>query len=202
LQSHCSAFGARTPFANPVRYYAPVQDFVVGGSTLVLAHITRTVPEIRDDQLDDDVIYELDGSGALKDTVWTGADHISEFGFDAAALSDIRTRDPGTTLEWLHGNSMSLVGPEPLVRRRARGVRSEQHHLFEPQRELRRDHLARDETSRVAHRTGFRGPPRGTPRTICGPAQSAHHPSWAARRRQYARIRRRRRIRLRRRRRF
>jgi hypothetical protein len=96
---------------NPVGYYAPGQSFVDHGTTLVLAHEIVTVPSIRDDALEDDVIYELDGAGELKDTVWRAADHVAELGFDDAALADIRTRAPGTTLEWLHGNSMSLVGP-------------------------------------------------------------------------------------------
>ncbi len=96
---------------NPVGYWAPGQNFVDGGSTLVLAHQVRTLPEIRDDALDDDVIYTLDGDGKLGETVWLAGDHIAELGFDDAALADIRTRAPGTTLEWLHGNSMSLVGP-------------------------------------------------------------------------------------------
>jgi len=96
---------------NPVGYWAPRQDFVDDGSTLVLAHSFRSAPQIRDDGLDDDVIYEVDHAGALKGTVWQAADHVSEFGFDDAALADIRTRWPGTRLEWLHCNSASLVGP-------------------------------------------------------------------------------------------
>jgi hypothetical protein len=96
---------------NPVGYWAPGQVFVDDGSTLVLAHSFRSAPEIRDDGLDDDVIYEVDHTGALKGTVWQAADHVSELGFDEAALADIRTRWPGTTLEWLHCNSASLVGP-------------------------------------------------------------------------------------------
>lgn len=96
---------------NPVGYWAPGQDFVDNGSTLVLAHEFRSAPEIRDDGLDDDVVYEVDATGTLKGSVWRAADHVSEFGFDEAALADIRTRNPGTTLEWLHCNSASLVGP-------------------------------------------------------------------------------------------
>lgn len=96
---------------NPVGYWAPGQDFVDHGSTLVLAHSRRNAPDIRPDPLDDDVIYEVDGDGNLKGATWQAADHVAEFGFDEAALADIRTRNPGTTLDWLHLNSMSLVGP-------------------------------------------------------------------------------------------
>ena len=110
---------------NPVGYYAPGLNFVTGGSTLVLGLDRRTVPSIRDGEIDDDVIYELDGAGALKQTVWRAADHIAEFGFDEAALGDIRTRSPGTVLEWLHGNSISLVGPNHFF--------DEGHTEFDPQ---------------------------------------------------------------------
>lgn len=96
---------------NPVGYWAPGQDFVDEGSTVVLAHSFRSAPEIRADGLDDDVIYEVDHAGNLKGTVWRAADHVSEFGFDEAALADISSRSPGTALEWLHCNSASLVGP-------------------------------------------------------------------------------------------
>lgn len=96
---------------NPVGYYAPGQDFVTGGNTIVLAHTDRNVPALRDTLLVDDAIYEVDGSGALLDTVWIGSEHVAEYGFDSAALADIHDRDPGQPLELLHGNSISLVGP-------------------------------------------------------------------------------------------
>ena len=95
---------------NPVGFYAPGQEFVPQGTTLVLAHSERLVPAIRDDRLDDDVIYEVDWSGTLTGFEWHGVDHVEEFGFDAAARDDIRTRSPGSLLEWLHGNSISRVG--------------------------------------------------------------------------------------------
>lgn len=95
---------------NPVGYYAPGQEFVDGGSTVVLAHQLRTVSGVRSDPLDDDVIYRLDANGKLDQVLWYGADHVSELGFDADALNDIATRGAGGTLEWLHGNSFSRVG--------------------------------------------------------------------------------------------
>lgn len=98
---------------NPVGFYAPGQSFVAEGTTLVLAHVGRQMPEIRDQLLLDDVIYEVDWDGNLTDGFrWYGADHIDQFGYDAAALSHIRTTSPNNNLlEWLHGNSISLVGP-------------------------------------------------------------------------------------------
>jgi hypothetical protein len=96
---------------NPVGYYAPGQDFVQGGKTLVLAHARRIVPEIRDGAIDDDVLYEVDSAGARTDFVWYAGDHVEELGFDAAERNDIRTRDPSLSyIEWLHGNSASLLG--------------------------------------------------------------------------------------------
>lgn len=97
---------------NPLGSYAPGQDFVENGTTLVLAHAQRVVPEIRDGALEDDVIYEIDWDGAMTGFIWYGSDHFEEFGFDEAARADLRTRDPDASyLEWLHGNSASLLGP-------------------------------------------------------------------------------------------
>lgn len=96
---------------NPVGYYAPGQDFVPQGKTLVLAHEIRTVPEIREQPLLDDVIYEVDWEGTLTGSPWYAADHIDEFGFDQEALDDIRTHETDAeALEWLHGNSISWLG--------------------------------------------------------------------------------------------
>lgn len=95
---------------NPVGYYAPGRAFVEDGKTLVLAHHRVTVPEIREGELDDDVIYEVDGEGVRTGFEWHGVDHVEEFGFDEAAIDDIRTRT-ATRLEWLHGNAISRLGP-------------------------------------------------------------------------------------------
>ncbi|HEY6728751.1 MAG TPA: arylsulfotransferase family protein [Polyangiaceae bacterium] len=95
---------------NPVGYYAPGREFADEGRTLILAHNRVTVPEIREGELDDDVIYEVDWQGVPTGFEWHGVDHIAEFGFDAAALQDIRTRST-PRLEWLHGNAVSRLGP-------------------------------------------------------------------------------------------
>lgn len=109
---------------NPVGYYAPGQDFSMQGTTLVLAHLEKRVPAIRADAIDDDVIYEVDWHGNLTGYEWHAADHADEIGFDEAAREDLRTRAPGRLLEWLHGNSISRVGPN---RWYAAG-----HHAFHP----------------------------------------------------------------------
>lgn len=95
---------------NPVGYYAPAREFVDEGNTLVLAHYRTSVPELRDGELVDDAIYEVDWNGARTGFEWHAVDHIDEFGFDQAALDDIRTRS-AMRLEWLHGNAVSRLGP-------------------------------------------------------------------------------------------
>ncbi len=95
---------------NPVGFYAPGQAFVPEGNTLVLAHLRKTVPEIREGVIDDDVIYEVDFNGELTGFEWHAADHFDEFGFDEEAKQDIATR-AGAIFEWLHGNTLSVVGP-------------------------------------------------------------------------------------------
>lgn len=99
---------------NPVGFYAPGQSFVNRGRTLVLAHEPRLMTDIRSRPILDDVIYEVDWDGALVPDGfrWYGADHIDEFGFDATARSHIGTALPNNSqLEWLHGNSISRLGP-------------------------------------------------------------------------------------------
>jgi hypothetical protein len=96
---------------DPVGYYAPGQVVAERGSVLVLAYARRSRPEIRDVEIDDDVIYELDGFGNLTNVVWYGADHVDEFGFDEQARAHLRTIAPGAVIDWLHGNALSALGP-------------------------------------------------------------------------------------------
>jgi len=127
---------------NPVGYYAPGQEFVDQGKLLILAHKNKVVPEIREEELVDDFIYEFDWNGNLTGFEWHAADHFNEYGFDESAKEDIhksveeseetsgsisggrRPRQaqappgeqrpggppPGKTGDWLHINSMSLLG--------------------------------------------------------------------------------------------
>jgi hypothetical protein len=94
-----------------VGYYAPGQVVPERGSILVLAYARRSRPEIRDAEIDDDVIYELDGFGNLTNVLWYGADHIEEFGLDEQARAHLRAIAPGSVFDWLHGNAMSVLGP-------------------------------------------------------------------------------------------
>jgi len=99
---------------NPVGYYAPGQEFVKQGKTLILAHKNKLVPEISDKKIKDDVIYEVDWKGNLTGFEWHAADHFAEFGFDESATEAIYhspqyDEDKGVS-DWLHTNSMSLLG--------------------------------------------------------------------------------------------
>ncbi len=99
---------------NPMGYYAPGQEFVKQGKTLVLAHKNKLVPEISDKKIKDDVIYEVDWNGNLTGFEWHAADHFAEFGFDESATEAIyhspQYDEDKEVSDWLHTNSMSLLG--------------------------------------------------------------------------------------------
>jgi hypothetical protein len=90
---------------NPVGYYAPGQNPVHPGDTLVLAHADETRPEISEKVLLDDIIYEVDWSGNATPK-WNALDHFHEFGFDEEAKAEIHA----TGGDWLHTTSMSRLG--------------------------------------------------------------------------------------------
>jgi len=103
---------------NPVGYYAPGQDPKTdGGYTLVLAHQNVEFPRITKNRLLDDVIYEVDGNGYLVNEDeggfrWLASEHFDEFGFDEDAIFALKGASKLFPLfDWLHINSMSLVGP-------------------------------------------------------------------------------------------
>jgi hypothetical protein len=102
---------------NPVGYYAPGQNFVDQGKTLVLAHENLLVPAISPMELQDDVIYEVNWDGSLSGFVWRASDHVHEFGFDAEALGAIYANpnydETSGMGDWLHINTMSELGENP-----------------------------------------------------------------------------------------
>ena len=91
---------------NPVGYYAPGQDPMDQGKTLVLAHRDVAIPEISPIPLLDDIIYELDWSQNPTAFRWNAADHVNEFGFDEAARDHISLVGD----DWLHINAISRLG--------------------------------------------------------------------------------------------
>ena len=99
---------------NPVGYYAPGQECLKQGKTLLLAHKNKVVPKISDKELVDDVIYEVDENGKLTGFEWHAADHFEEFGFDQSARDAI-CNNPHFEPEkergdWLHLNTLSVLG--------------------------------------------------------------------------------------------
>ncbi|HVQ00824.1 MAG TPA: aryl-sulfate sulfotransferase [Candidatus Thermoplasmatota archaeon] len=102
---------------NPVGYYAPGQDFVPQGKTLVLAHQTLINRNVSWRPIIDDVIYEVNWNGTLTGFEWHASDHIDEMGFDANARFSIwlRPGGPGILIgcvpgDWLHLNTIALLG--------------------------------------------------------------------------------------------
>jgi len=99
---------------NPVGYYAPGQEFMPQGNTLILAHKNKMMPEISELELIDDVIYEVDWQGGLTGFEWHGSDHFKEMGFDDTAVAAIKTSPrvrPGRNVsDWIHINCLSLLG--------------------------------------------------------------------------------------------
>ena len=102
---------------NPVGYYAPGQDFIQNGKTLVLSHKTKINTNVSSKRIIDDVIYEVFWNGTLTGFEWHASDHIDEMGFDSIARRGISLNPggPGILLgclpgDWIHINSMSLIG--------------------------------------------------------------------------------------------
>jgi hypothetical protein len=100
---------------NPVGYYAPGQDFVDKGKTLVLARCAIYNKSISLWPLDDDVIYEVDWSGNLTGFVWHANEHYNEMGFSNVAKIGIHCQIMiylfrSTFQGWLHINSISELG--------------------------------------------------------------------------------------------
>ena len=101
---------------NPVGYYVPGMDLRVDkGNTIILAHKNLVNKKISDKNLLDDVIYEVTWDGDIV-WEWICSDHFDEYGFREDA-KNVLARDPnmrtagGGMGDWMHLNSMSLLGP-------------------------------------------------------------------------------------------
>jgi hypothetical protein len=102
----------------PVGYYVPdMEPLVEKGHTFILCHKNLRNPRINDKLLLDDTFIEVNWSG---DIVWEWAcnEHFEEFGFREEA-KNVLARIPnmrscgGGMGDWMHINSMSLLGPNP-----------------------------------------------------------------------------------------
>ncbi len=102
---------------NPVGYYVPGMECKVdGGNTLILTHSDVYNKKISDKRLLDDTIIEVDWEGN-EVWRWTVNDHFRELGFSEAAKNvlfrnpNIHTTLNGEMCDWMHINSMSVLGP-------------------------------------------------------------------------------------------
>jgi hypothetical protein len=103
---------------NPVGYYVPGLEFKHGGKTLILCHKNLKNTEISEKPLVDDTIIEVDKNGKII-WEWVCSDHFKEMGFSARSKRTL-ARHPGLKPagggmgDWMHMNSVSLLGPNRL----------------------------------------------------------------------------------------
>ncbi|PKM12659.1 MAG: ArsR family transcriptional regulator [Gammaproteobacteria bacterium HGW-Gammaproteobacteria-3] len=76
------------------------------GNTLLLANDVHSIEGFKLTRLLDDVIYEIDASGAIV-WRWKAADHIEEFGFQPEQLELLHGTD---NPDYLHLNNLKVVG--------------------------------------------------------------------------------------------
>ena len=101
---------------NPVGYYVPGMDCRTdGGNTLLLCHENLYNHRISDKRLLDDCFIEVDWEGNIL-WEWHANEHFTEMGFSEIAKNAL-FRNPnmhdngGGMGDWMHINSMSLLGP-------------------------------------------------------------------------------------------
>lgn len=99
-----------------VGYYAPeAEPLVDNGNTFILCHENVRNSKITEKLLLDDKIIEVTWDGKIV-WEWSPNEHFDELGFDESA-KNILYRDPnmrpagGGMGDWLHINSVSLLGP-------------------------------------------------------------------------------------------
>jgi hypothetical protein len=102
---------------NPVGYYVPgMNPQVDKGNTFLLCHKNMHNPDISDKVLIDDSIIEINWQGIVI-WEWVCSDHFNEMNFSQEARNTLyRLPHPvknelGEKGDWMHMNSMSLLGP-------------------------------------------------------------------------------------------
>ena len=103
---------------NPVGYYAPGMDPTIDrGNTLILCHKNVKNSNISDKTLLDDTIIEVNWKEGDLVWEWICSEHFNEMGFSEEAINTLyRLPHPmkiqsGEVGDWMHMNSVSLVGP-------------------------------------------------------------------------------------------
>ena len=75
------------------------------GNTLILADVRdRDVPEVSDQPIRDEILYEIDGSGEIV-WEWHVVDHFDPLGLPQEQLDLIRERGG----DWAHANTASVI---------------------------------------------------------------------------------------------
>ena len=101
---------------SPCGYFAPgLSPRCDGGNTLILGHRNIQLPEISDQPLLDDVIYEVNWQGEIV-WRWACSDHFAAYGFSESARSVLRQNPNlpptgGGPGDWMHLNAMAVLGP-------------------------------------------------------------------------------------------
>mgnify|MGYP000293776897 CR=1 FL=1 len=110
-------------------YYPGGEPKTDSGNTLILTHENLYNHDISDKRLIDDKIIEVDWEGNILWS-WRASDHFEQLGFDEAAKNAL-FRNPCLQGEaggdWMHINSMSVLG-ENNGTIREMSVPSGQHH--------------------------------------------------------------------------
>lgn len=101
---------------NPVGYYVPgMEAKTESGNTLILCHEDVYNKKISEHRLLDDVFIEVDWEGNIV-WEWHVSQHFNELGFSEIA-KNVLARNPnihengGGQSDWMHINSMSVLGP-------------------------------------------------------------------------------------------
>ena len=101
---------------NPVGYYVPgMEAKTESGNTLILCHEDVYNKKISEHRLLDDVFIEVDWEGNIV-WEWHVSQHFNELGFSEIA-KNVLARNPnihengGGQSDWMHINSMSILGP-------------------------------------------------------------------------------------------
>jgi len=77
------------------------------GNTVVLANLVHSLKGFKQEQVFDDVIYEVNPAGEVV-WKWLASDHLEEFGFTSDELKLVRNAD---NPDFLHINNLKVVGP-------------------------------------------------------------------------------------------